>query len=192
MPRIKAATVAEHRVAQRAVLIEAAREILAERADRAPSLTEVAARAGMARSTVYEYFGSGAELFDAVVADLFPRWAKRLESSMRSARSPGERVLAYVDANLRLVADGEHAIARSLAAVDGSAFDADGDTHASLVEPLVDALRDLGAPDPEATAELVTAVVYSASHMIESGTSLRTARSRAHELLAPYVAAAST
>jgi AcrR family transcriptional regulator len=188
LPRIKAATVAENRVAQRAALIEAARELLAERPDRAPSLTEVAARAEMARPTVYQYFASGADLFDAVVADLFPRWSRRLDSAMRGARTPGERVLAYVDANLRLVADGEHAIARSLATFASSSFDVNGDRHATLVKPLTDALRDLGARDPETTADMINGIVYTASHLIESGTSLRTARARAHELLDPYVA----
>lgn len=190
MPRIKAATVAEHRAAQRAALVEAARALLAERPGRAPTLAEVAARAGMARPSAYQYFASSADLFDAVVDDLFPRWARRVDAAMRKATTPGERVLAYVDANLRLVADGEHAIASSLASVAPPSFGETNEArHAELVAPLVDALGELGATDPQATAELVNAVVYSASRMIESGTAAGVARARAHELLAPFVEA---
>lgn len=188
MPRITAGTVAEHRAAQRSALVEAARSLLAEHPGRAPSLGEVAARAGLARPSVYQYFKSSDDLFDAVVADMFPRWSRRLDAAMRTANTPAERVLAYVDANLRLVADGEHALARSLAEM-ASPLPQDGEheRHRALVEPLIDALTDLGARDPGTTADLINAVVYSVANLIESGTSLRVARTRAHELLVPYL-----
>ena len=188
MPRIKADTVVAHRAAQRGALIEAARALLAENPGRAPSLAAVGARAGLARPSVYQYFKSSDDLFEAVVADMFPRWSRRLDEAMRTATTPGERVLAYVDANLRLVADGEHALARSLAAMAASTSgDGEHERHRTLVQPLIDALRDLGARDPGTTADLINAVVYSVANLIESGTSLRVARTRAHELLVPYL-----
>jgi hypothetical protein len=53
--------------------------------------------------------------------------------------------------------------------------------------PLVAALAEHGAADPEGVAELVQAVVYAASRMIESGTSERKARSLARVILEPYL-----
>ncbi|MET7424529.1 TetR/AcrR family transcriptional regulator [Dactylosporangium sp. NPDC005555] len=189
MPRILAPTVAEHRAAQHRALLDAARAILAEDSGQAPSLAAVASRAGLARTSVYEYFRSRQDLLDALVADVFPRWSARVSDAMAAAGAPGEQVLAYVDANLRLVADGEHAVARALAAVaPGQHLDTSTRTmHEQLSTPLVEALTALNLPDPATTAELINSVVYAASRLIESGDDPRTIRRRADELLAPFL-----
>lgn len=193
MPRISAPTVAEHRAVQLRTLLDATRAILAEGAEQAPALAEVAARAGLARSSVYQYFRSRQDLLDALIQDVFPRWSERVTEAMRAAPSPGERVLAYVDANLCLVAEGEHAIARALTVVaPGKELDEkSGVMHRQMLDPLVGTLAEMGAPAPETTAELINAVVYAASRMIESGSDEREVRTRTRELLAPYLAASS-
>jgi len=118
VPRIQAATVAEHRARQHRALLDAARALLAEPGRSAgPGLGEVASRAGLARSSVYQYFGSRDELFDAVVAELLPGWANHVRDRMAGASSPGGKVRAYVESNLELVAAGDHAVLRGLAAV---------------------------------------------------------------------------
>lgn len=71
MPRIQAPTVAEHRAAQHRALVDAARQILAE-TGRPPTLARVAARAGLARPSLYQYFRSAEDLLNAVVEDVFP------------------------------------------------------------------------------------------------------------------------
>ena len=188
MPRIKEATVVEHRAVQRRALLDAARSILAE-TGQGPSLAAIAERAGLARPSVYQYFRSRGDLLDAVVEDTFPRWSQRITAAMDLASSPGLRVLAYVEENLQLVADGEHAVARALAAA------APGDKlaekskimHEQLRTPVVEALRAHGAPDPDATADLVNALVLTGSRMIESGTDAAVARTRVTELLWPYL-----
>ena len=189
MPRISAPTVAEHRAAQHRALLDAARAILAEDSAQPPSLAAVASRAGLARSSVYEYFRSRQDLLDALVADVFPRWSARVADAMTAAGTPGDRVLAYVDANLRLVADGEHAVARALAAVaPGQHLDASSRAmHEQLSTPLVEALTALGLPDPATTAELINSIVYAASRLIESGGEPGAIRRRAEELLSPFV-----
>ena len=100
-------------------------------------------------------------------------------------------MLAYADANLRLVADGEHAVAGALAAASPGADFAERSRvmHEQLAAPLTAALRALGVPDPSATAELVNAVVHRASRMIESGTSLEDASARVEEVLRPFLVA---
>jgi AcrR family transcriptional regulator len=74
MPRITAATVAEHHTQQRRALLDAARAILAS-TGKAPTMSEVGRRAGLARSSVYQHFASPDELLEAIVADVFPDWA---------------------------------------------------------------------------------------------------------------------
>lgn len=122
MPKISAATVAEHRATQLRALLDAAHALLTESPERPPSLGEVAARAGLARSSVYHYFRSREDLLRAVVEDMFPRWNAKVIAAMDEAGDPAGRVLAYVDANLRLVAEGEHALVGALATVTPQAF----------------------------------------------------------------------
>jgi AcrR family transcriptional regulator len=189
LPKIDAPTIAEHRAAQRAALLDAARALLSEDAERAPGLADVARRAGLARSSVYAYFKSRDDLLDALIVDTFPRWSAFVRARMGRAKSPGDRILAYVYANLRLVARGDHALARALAATGRTDALANSSRllHDQLQTPLREALADHGASDPARTAELIQSVVYALSRMIEDGLAERAARRLARELLAPYL-----
>ncbi|MEE3921402.1 TetR family transcriptional regulator [Micromonospora sp. BRA006-A] len=108
MPKIQASTVAEHRAAQRAALLDAARALLSEHPEQIPSLADVARHAGLARSSAYSYFKSRTDMFDVLVADTFPGGRPSSRSGWpRPARRA--RIPAYVEANLQLVARGDHA-----------------------------------------------------------------------------------
>ncbi|MEV1198862.1 TetR/AcrR family transcriptional regulator [Microbispora rosea] len=193
MPRIRASTVAEHRAAQHRALLDAARQIL-EETGRPPTLTRVAERAGLARPSLYQYFRSSEDLLNALVEDVFPRWSAGVAAAMDAAATPGDRVLAYVLTNFELISEGEHALATVLAEV------APGDTvaeqsramHRQLLEPLVRALRDLGVSAVPETAEMINAIVFAGSRLIESGTDLQTAWESARALLEPFVRTAGT
>lgn len=189
MPRISAPTVGEHRAAQQRALLDAAREVLAEGATDIPSFGEVAARAGLARSSMYQYFKSRQHLLEALIEDAFPRWSARVAAEMADAGSPEQRVLAYIDANLTLVAEGEHAIATALAQIaPGPELDAKSRAmHDDLYTPLSDALRELGVDDAAAMSELVNAVLHAATRQLERGEDVATVRRNAAALIAPFV-----
>ncbi|RMI32737.1 TetR/AcrR family transcriptional regulator [Nocardia stercoris] len=188
MPRISAATVAEHRAAQHRALLDAARDLLAADPTHLPSLAEVGALAGLARPSVYQYFRSRDELLIAVLADAFPRWSDRVTAAMDREPDPVGRVLAYVTANLELVAAGEHAMARTLTAAIESDQSARSRTlHDQLRLPLVAALTACGAPDPAATAELVDGIVHAATRMVENGADPARVTERAAELVSPFL-----
>ncbi|MEH0970780.1 TetR/AcrR family transcriptional regulator [Micromonospora sp. CPCC 205546] len=189
MPKIQAPTVAEHRARQRRAILAAAREILAESGAQAPSLAEVGKRTGLARPSVYQYFKSREDLLNAVIADMFPQWSAYVTQQMDRATGPGGRVLAYVEANLHLVAQGEHAVMRGLAgSVSGAVLAEESRVlHDRLRTPLVAALAEHGASDPAAAAELVQAVVYASSQMIENGTPEAAVLALTRELLGPYL-----
>ncbi|WP_020106253.1 TetR/AcrR family transcriptional regulator [Nocardia sp. 348MFTsu5.1] len=182
MPRIAAATVGEHRAAQRRALLDAAHTLLSETPDRPPGLGEVAAKAGLARSSAYHYFRSRDDLLSAVVEDMFPRWNGKIVEAMEVADDP---VWAYVDANLQLVADGEHAIVGALATLTPQTFRDSRilEMHDSLVLPLIDALRAQGVPDPKLTATLINSLVYSGAELIEVGQGIDQVRSAIREVL---------
>lgn len=169
MPRIDAPTVAEHRAARERALLDAARGLLTDRPERVPTLAEVGELAGLSRSSVYQYYASSEDLLSAVVRDSFPRWQERLDAAIGAAHGPRGRVLAYLRVNLELVADGEHALARTLVSVAPSEeLTRRSQTfHDRLLAPLREALQELGAPDPETTTELINALVHTASRQVE-------------------------
>ena len=185
MPRINAATLAEHRAAQQRALLDAARELVSERgADF--TLGQVAARAGLARPSLYQYFKSREELVEAVVADVFPRWSARIVEVVEAAASPREAVLAYAEVNLELVAGGEHEIAAALSAIAPQPVVASrsAEMHREMLQPLARTLGQLGVDDPGRAAELVNAVVLAASRQVESGEAVATVMSRVEAVLA--------
>ena len=189
MPRIDAPTVVEHRAAREQALLEAARGLLTAQPGRVPSLAEVGAVAGLSRSSVYQYYASRDDLLAAVVADSFPRWQQRLNAAVAAADSPRTRILAFLRANLELVADGEHALARALADVAPSEDLArrSREFHDQLLSPVVDALVELGAPDPETTSELVNALLNAASRRVEHDGGLERSYTAAAAVLDAYL-----
>ena len=66
MPKISAPTIHEHRELRRQQLISAALELALDQGAEAVSVAAVAKKAGLARSSIYEYFASSADL----IADL--------------------------------------------------------------------------------------------------------------------------
>ncbi|MFD1211227.1 TetR/AcrR family transcriptional regulator [Arthrobacter sp. GCM10027362] len=189
MPRISAPTVAEHRATQQRALLAAARALLAADPEHVPSLADIARQAGLARPSVYQYYRSREDLFAALVADTFPRWSRRITGAMGAEPDPGRKVMAYVMANLDLIQEGEHAVGRALAAAaPGTAVhEHRARLHAQLLEPVIVALGELGAPDPAMTAEMINAVVFTASRLLESGSAEAGVRARVAELLGPYL-----
>jgi AcrR family transcriptional regulator len=170
MPRIQAATVAEHHAQQRRALLDAARALLAETAEK-PGMGAVGRRAGLARSSVYQYFASADELLAALIAELFPEWAQHVLSKVGAAETPGARVWAYVEANLDLFASSERAVARALMQVvephvlrgPMEAF------HRRLQVPLREALEAFGEPEPDAMAQHIDSLILQVSRDLDDG-----------------------
>lgn len=193
MPRIHAASVVEHHAQQRRALLDAARRTLAESGE-APTMSEVGRRAGLARSSVYQYFTSADELLTAVVADVFPDWAAQVLDRVAAAPTPGTRVWAYVEANVDLFASSEQAVAQALMRiVDPQVLQAPmKEFHLELQLPLRQALDDLGEPEPDAMAEHIDSLIMQVSRVIgavpESGSERRAnALARLERLLAGYL-----
>lgn len=170
MPRIQAPTVAEHHALQRRALLDAARAVLAETGE-APSMGAVGRRAGLARSSVYQYFASADALLAAVVADVFPEWADQVLDRVAAAPTPATQVWAYVVANIDLFASSERAVAHALArVVDPLTLQGPmKEFHAAIQKPLRRALTDMNEPDPDAMAEQLDAMIMHAARDLGAG-----------------------
>lgn len=107
MPRIQAATVAEHRAARLRALLDAGRAVVTE-TGRPPTLGAVAGRAGMARPSVYEYFSSSDDLLAALAEDITPRWTARVvplsDALTDLGAEPVPVVVAAIDGMVRATA----------------------------------------------------------------------------------------
>ncbi|GGO16131.1 TetR/AcrR family transcriptional regulator [Microbispora bryophytorum] len=200
MPRISAATVADHRANQHAALLEAAREILAAEGVHALTPAAVGARIGLARSSVYRYFASTADILAQLVEDAFPRWSARL----RAAIAPGGpddslpgRIRTYGRAALDFVGSPDYALIPALQAIGlpGECRVRVDEMHGALIAPLADALREAGADHPALRAELAWGVLRAgARRLMPDGAAHNPAAPdvAAHNPAAPDVAAHDT
>jgi AcrR family transcriptional regulator len=190
VPKIDAPSLAEHRAARRRALLDAAHELLKANPE-APALGDVAERAGVARSSVYQYFASRRDLLAALAQDTFPRWTERITGAMAAAPTPADRVTAYALANLDLVAEGEHVVGTALAALTpGEELDEQAHRmHRQIQEPLIATLEELGATDPAAVAEMINGMVHAGTRLLESGHALEDVRANLLAVLGPFVAA---
>lgn len=173
MPKIEAATVRAHRAQRLERLIDAAESILAERGVEALTAGAVAARAGIARNSIYRYFSSIDDLLELVVTRTFPSWVAGVEAAIAAESVPEERVVAYVRANVEQAASSTHGWRTSLSrgSLSESARERVRALHVSLIEALVDAVADLGVEQAELTVSVIQALVDSSIRQIDSGAS---------------------
>nr|WSX76516.1 TetR/AcrR family transcriptional regulator [Streptomyces sp. NBC_00899] len=171
MPRIRAASVAEHRTMQRRALLDAARSLLSEGGTDALTFPALAERTGLARSSVYEYFRSRAAVVEELCAVDFPVWAAEVEAAMEAADSAEGRIEAYVRSQLALVGDRRHRAVAAISAgeLDPGAREKIRAAHGGLVAMVVAALSDLGHDEPRLTAMLLQGIVDAAVRRIELG-----------------------
>lgn len=171
MPRIQAASVAEHRTMQRAALLDAARSLLSEGGTEALTFPALARRTGLARSSVYEYFRSRAAVVEELCAVDFPIWAAEVEAAMAEEETSESKIEAYVRCQLNLVGDRRHraVVAISAGELDAGAREKIRAAHGGLIGMVVDALADLGHQQPRLAAMLLQGVVDAAVRRIELG-----------------------
>ncbi|WP_353815184.1 TetR/AcrR family transcriptional regulator [Agromyces sp. SYSU T00266] len=171
MPKISAPTVAEHRAAQRTALLLAARELLEAEGVGAATPAAVTRRAGLSRSSFYEYFASRDDLLVAVALQVFDEWNAELDDALAAAAPGIERLRAYVMAALAMTADGRHRIANVLREADLSPTSREDmmAVHDRLTAPLVRVLDELGVADPRTTGAFVQGALGSAMQLVSHG-----------------------
>ncbi|WP_085369923.1 TetR/AcrR family transcriptional regulator [Leifsonia sp. NCR5] len=170
MPKISAPTVAEHRVAQRAALLTATEHLLVEAGLAGVTPRSIAERAGLARSSFYEYFGSRDDILAAVAIAAFDRWAEEIDDALAGVPE-SDRMRAYVEATMRMTADGKHSIASILQQADISPtkYDDIMALHTTLLRPINTLLRETGVPDPDAHATLIQGLLNAGVQLVTHG-----------------------
>lgn len=153
-------------------LLDAARLLLAEGGAGALTFPELAARTGLARSSVYEYFRSRAAVVEALCEADLPLWCEEVAAAMAEAAGPEEKLAAFVRRQLALAAGRPHRAAVAVAAAElgEESRERIRAAHGRLTELVVAVLEELGRPEPRLTAALIQGTVDAAVRHDSLGT----------------------
>jgi AcrR family transcriptional regulator len=171
MPKIETETLSQHRDWRRSQLIDAAAAIALESGGGAVTVAAVAARAGLSRTSVYEYFASSADLAADLVIEELTTFAQELQEISAAGQSPTEAIDLWIEGSLQYIADGRHLLAKALNAIDlpRNRSAAIGMAHKALLAPLRSKLEELGISDINFALTLIQSTTDGASRRIESG-----------------------
>lgn len=104
MPRIRAATIDEHKELTRRALLDAAFRLIEEAGTAEIPLGEVALAAGVGRTTFYDYFEDRDDVIASLVEDKLPAVIAGLIETVPSELPPEERIARLSAATVEFVA----------------------------------------------------------------------------------------
>jgi len=171
VPRISAPTLAEHRARQREALLTAATELLVSQGPAAVTPAAVGAAAGLARSSVYQYFSSSGAILAAIIEESFPRSSAGLRAATEGLSDPLEIMEAFIRELLHQAAQGAHRPATALrgAELPPECFDRLDELHEEQIAPFRAALMQLDLPAPRVTGLLVGGMLQAAVAAVDGG-----------------------
>lgn len=179
MPRITAATVAEHRAQVRQRLLDAWGRLLAERSHEDVTLADLAAASGVGRTAIYNYFPDKDAVLLAYVTNQIEAFLTDLRPELDAAGTASERLRIFIRHHLVDFATRPLPAGPPLSAVVGDKAYAVLSRHTS---PLQDVLQEVieggvaggefRAPDPAAAAAMAIACI--GAERVPLGTGART------------------
>ena len=170
-PRIEAPTILEQRAMRQRQLIDAAMSLALEGGAPSVTVAAVAKRAGMARSSIYEYFSSSADLIADLVIEEMNTYCARLQESVADAHDPFTYIELWIAEALRYVADGRHLLVKSLNSVNTPDFRKDdiAQGHKKLIGTIIEPLRKIEGIDISLAMAYLQSTIDTASVRIDSG-----------------------
>jgi AcrR family transcriptional regulator len=171
MPKISAPTLVEQRAWRRSQLLDAASAIALENGPTSITVSAVAARAGLSRTSFYEYFASSSEIVAELITDELNDFTEFLTQKVAAVSTPEDAITAWIEGSLEYVADGRHLLARALSTLELSTERSMqiGIAHRKMLAPLATPLSHLGITDVRQALALIHATTESATRRIEAG-----------------------
>lgn len=168
MPRIDAPTVAEHRRMRHRSVVESAAHLLMTSGAAAVTPAAVAEAAGLARSSVYQYFPTSNELVSGAVEEVFRRYTDHVVRSVAGLEgSRQERLVAYVQASFDALDLGVWPALGLAADLTPEYRERMATLHLCLARPLADILED--SEEPTIESILALGVIQSGVVMVQRG-----------------------
>jgi AcrR family transcriptional regulator len=170
-PKIQAATVVEQRQMRQRQLIDAALSIALESGAANITVAAVAKRAGLARSSIYEYFSSSADLIADLVIEELALYQNRLAQAVMGTQDPYQHIELWIAEALQYVVDGRHMLIKSLnaAAIPEFRRDEISQGHRNLMTTISAPLQKIGLTDIRGAMSYLQNTIEAASVRIESG-----------------------
>ena len=170
-PRIQAATIVEQRQMRQRQLIDAALAIAMESGAANITVAAVAKRAGLARSSMYEYFSSSADLIADLVIEELALYQKRLAYAVRETLDPYLHIELWIAEALQYVVDGRHMLIKSLNSATIPEFRRAeiSQGHRNLMTTISAPLQEIGLTDIRGAMSYLQNTIEAASVRIESG-----------------------
>ena len=156
MPRISAASVAEHVARQEQAVFSAAIGLFIERGYREVTLTDIAAEVGLARNSLYRYFPDKAAILMRWYRNEMPVLNQRFAGLLEGDEPPGTRIERWAAAQIDYAREPEHHLVAALGQAVGDLSGDDiaelAESHAQVMAPFHAALAETGLDGAEATA----------------------------------------
>ena len=170
-PKIQVATIVEQRAMRQRQLIDAALAIALESGAASITVGAVAQRAGLARSSIYEYFSSSADLIADLVIEELALYQKRLSQAVIGTQDPYQHIELWIAEALQYVVDGRHMLIKSLNAATIPEFRRDeiSQGHRNLMTTISAPLQEIGLTDIRGAMSYLQNTIEAASVRIESG-----------------------
>ncbi len=171
VPRIQEANIREQRAMRQRQLIDAAMSLALEGGVNAVTVASVAKRAGLSRSSIYEYFSSSADLIADLVLEELENYNNRLQSSVAGVEEPYLYLELWIKEALQYVIDGRHILVKSLNSVNTPNFRKSEIAlgHKRLVASMKKPFESLGIKDIGAALSYLQSAIDSAAQRIEAG-----------------------
>jgi AcrR family transcriptional regulator len=171
MPKIQTTTIAANREFRRQQLIAAAMELAIAGGAGSITVAAVAQKAGLARSSIYEYFASSADLVAELVLEELDYYTRRLANAIGEATDPYEKIELWIAESLSYVADGRHMLVKSLNTIStpDSRKEEIAIGHRQMLAPLRQSLVETGISDAHGAGAFLASVTDAASIRIDAG-----------------------
>ncbi len=154
---------------RREQLLSVALQMALESPSREISMTELARRAGLSRTSVYDYFASSSDVISQILIQELDNYAKLLSSAVADADSAQGRIRAWIEASLRYITDGDHLLAKGMGSISANPetvriFRA---KHQLLLAPLTEVFDELGIKEVHRALSFTQSVTDGAVKNIE-------------------------
>lgn len=170
-PKIEAKTILAQRALRQRQIIDAAMSLALSGGAPAVTVSAVALKAGISRSSIYEYFSSSADLIADLVVEEMTHYRDRLQAAVVDELDPYRSIELWIAEALKYVADGRHILIKSLNSASTPEYRREEIIHGhrALMSTIMNPLRSLGFTDPMVALHFLQSTIDAASIRIDSG-----------------------
>lgn len=196
MPRIRAASIAEHKAQTREEIMAAATGLFRQQGYSETSLGDIAAYVGIGRTTLYEYFSDKEDILATMVEESLPQVIDDIVEDSRRQDGSRARLETLIRRGLRYVSTPDHLgslVMHELPRLAGKAAARVAAAHRRLGDEIMRVVREgIGSGefrdlDPVAAGRIVTSLLMTASQSLIRARDAREQRESLEETLVRFV-----